>query len=81
MKLTLEEKDALQDLAQHSGVKVLAKLLSALTDELADSVLKYDLGSGSDRTLAILKAEADGAKKLVRRLETHINTLKPRQKV
>lgn len=61
MKLSLDEKENLQQLFTHSGWKPFLTLLESALKRQQESVLKYNLDDGPEK-LVIAKARAEGAK-------------------
>lgn len=65
MKLTLEEKDDLQELVTHPGMKALWKEVDAAVQLIEDEVLKLTLtGPDDEKNLIYKKCRADGAAQL-----------------
>jgi len=76
LKLSTEEKEALGALLSHDGLKVLLKVMEALARSQAEGLLTYDLDGGSERGLALLKAQSDGARKLHQSIAAYLAALK-----
>lgn len=79
MKLTLDEKDMLHDLIGHDGFKAFFKEAERLVELSEQRVLKYSLEGGSERELAFIKARAEGARKLLVELRSHMEALRARK--
>lgn len=67
MKLTVDEKEALQALVDSSSWIALCKLVEQLTKDFDNRVLSYNLEEGP-QGLMIAKARAEGATTLYRRI-------------
>ena len=74
--LTVEEKEELLNLTQQEGFKGLLKVLDRLVFSKDRAVLQYDLVAGSPLGLALVRAEMDGARSIVRSFQGYIAQLK-----
>jgi hypothetical protein len=80
VKLTPEEQAALLAAKGSAVFEASMRVLRGLAQGMSGDVLKYDLRSPlGDRGLALAKAEADGAQKLLAAFERFITTLKTKK--
>jgi hypothetical protein len=64
--LKLDAKDELREVLHSEGFKHLVNWLEWVKEDLKEDVMRYDLSSGNDRELALLKARSEGAAKLIK---------------
>jgi hypothetical protein len=64
MLLNQEQRDDLNDLLEHPGVKSLIIVLEDLTRRIEHDILKVQLTGNNDHELVITKARGEGARKL-----------------
>lgn len=79
MKLSLDEKDELRSLLEHSGYRVLLKEMEAVLSTMQGEMVKLDSESVTDRQLLIKKAHIEGAAKFKAALSQRLSTLKAKQ--
>lgn len=63
------------DLAQHPGWSALARLQEACAASLEADVLKCDLSAISDRDLVVRKARAEGARRILASIKSHMEQI------
>lgn len=74
--LTIEESEALLDLTQHPGRSPLLAVMELLVQNQERAVLAYDLGSGNVQSLLNLKSQAEGARKLLFAVTSHLEQIR-----
>lgn len=85
MKITIEEKDLLEDLASDTAiVSALLKEMDLAVHAAEDAVLKWSLDSSSntqsERQLVVLKARAEGAAQLARAFKQRLERYRKQPK-
>lgn len=75
-KLTIEEKDQLDDLIHSDGIKALWKEAESTLQLFYKRVLEYNLDHTNQNEFVILKAQADGAAKLLLALKQRLDKSK-----
>lgn len=85
MKITIEEKDLLEDLASDTAiVSALLKEMDLAVRAAEDAVLKWSLDSSSntqsERQLVVLKARAEGAAQLARAFKQRLERYRKQPK-
>lgn len=76
VKLTQEDKAALQEMLEHPGWRPFEKLLNAYLLDLEHELLRIDLKPGRESELAYAKARTEGGKKLCNNLIKHLTKLR-----
>lgn len=76
LKLPAEDAAALLDLSQHPGVRPLLIVAGALARDLEEAVIRYDLSSGDEKKLVVLKSQAEGARKLLHAITSHLERIR-----
>jgi hypothetical protein len=76
--LNSEQRLEVERLAHMAGMEPFMLLLDGLVREEERKLLTYDLQNGSERGLALLKAQIDGARKLHRDAVNAVEKLKRR---
>lgn len=77
LKLNIDQYDQLTELVVHANLSLLTDtVMEHLCDIIEERVLKFDLGTRSDRELTIEKARAEGARKLQLELRTYLANFK-----
>lgn len=79
MKLTHDEKELLSFVVREERGRALMKVLEGIAAEMGEKVLSFDVRGGTDRDLSLIKAESDGALRLIRNFSQVVNTLKAKQ--
>lgn len=75
-ELKLDARDELKETIYSTGFKYVLEWLEAAQNSLKEDVLRYDLSAGNDRELALIKARAEGAAKLVKSFKIQVQKAK-----
>lgn len=73
IKLNVDDQEALRDLLDHPGIKPLKLAITSLVECQERAVLRYNLETGDEKALAFLKAQAEGAAKLLANLNLFLD--------
>lgn len=75
-KLSIDEREALDDLINSESIKALWKETEAVLQLMYADVLKYTLDGSNKEQFLILKAQCDGATKAFSALKTRLSKTK-----
>lgn len=73
-----EAPESVTELVSLEGMRAISGLLTTMCQKLANDVLTYNLDTGTDKALALKKAELDGAKKLIAQFDLFVRNKSPK---
>jgi hypothetical protein len=80
IRLSLEEKETLIDIASRPSFSVVLRELEAVVQVVQQDVIKFDLSTGDERELIRRKCRAEGAAQLLVKFKQRLDNLKTKQK-